>query len=75
MPVTDLDFAGKFMLLYFGYTFCPDVCPEELDRMALIVDALGWLFPFLIVSYLKNRERIRQGTPWPRCRRSSLYQL
>lgn len=40
-PVTDLDFAGKFMLLYFGYTFCPDVCPEELDKMALIIDAIG----------------------------------
>ncbi len=40
-PVTDLDFRGKYMLIYFGYTFCPDVCPEELERMGKIVDALG----------------------------------
>ncbi|KAI8609240.1 SCO1/SenC-domain-containing protein [Chytriomyces sp. MP71] len=39
-PVTDMDFRGKFMLLYFGYTFCPDVCPEELDKMAKVVESL-----------------------------------
>ncbi|KAJ3016018.1 UNVERIFIED_CONTAM: Cu-binding protein [Siphonaria sp. JEL0065] len=40
VPVTDMDYRGKFMLLYFGYTFCPDVCPEELDKMAKVVDNL-----------------------------------
>ncbi|KAJ8324358.1 Cu-binding protein [Batrachochytrium dendrobatidis] len=40
-PVTDLDYRGKYMLLYFGYTFCPDVCPEELEKMAEIVDFLN----------------------------------
>ncbi|KAJ3196058.1 Cu-binding protein [Dinochytrium kinnereticum] len=39
-PMTDLDFAGKYMLLYFGYTFCPDVCPEELEKMAKALDIL-----------------------------------
>ena len=41
IPRTDLDYAGKYMLLYFGYTFCPDVCPEELDKMAEIIDSLS----------------------------------
>ncbi|KAJ1567323.1 Cu-binding protein [Cladochytrium tenue] len=40
VPVTDLDFRGSYMLMYFGYTFCPDVCPEELDKMAKVVDNL-----------------------------------
>eukprot|EP00842_Homolaphlyctis_polyrhiza_P006442 jgi/Hompol1/679/HPOL_002515-RA len=39
-PVTDMDYRGKYILLYFGYTFCPDVCPEELEKMAEIVDAM-----------------------------------
>lgn len=39
--VTDKDFAGRFMLIYFGYTFCPDVCPTELNAMALALDRLG----------------------------------
>src|SRR5436190_21664124 len=28
--VTDRDYAGKYRLVYFGYTFCPDVCPVDL---------------------------------------------
>ena len=33
-PVTDRDFRGKYMLVYFGYTFCPDVCPTTLNAVA-----------------------------------------
>lgn len=39
--VTEQDFRGRFMLLYFGFTFCPDVCPTELGVMAAAVKALG----------------------------------
>ncbi len=39
--VTDEDFRGSFMLVYFGYTFCPDVCPLGLQRMSQAIAALG----------------------------------
>ncbi len=39
--VTDRDFAGRFMLVYFGYTRCPDVCPVDLLVMAEALKALG----------------------------------
>ncbi|MDB5401280.1 MAG: hypothetical protein QOD93_6786 [Acetobacteraceae bacterium] len=40
-PVTDRDFRGKYMLVYFGYTFCPDVCPTTLTAVADAMDKLG----------------------------------
>jgi protein SCO1/2 len=40
-PVTDRDFRGKYMLVYFGYTFCPDVCPTTLTAVADAMDRLG----------------------------------
>jgi cytochrome oxidase Cu insertion factor (SCO1/SenC/PrrC family) len=40
-PRTDADFRGKLMLVYFGFTYCPDVCPTDLQQMALAVDRLG----------------------------------
>ena len=38
---TDVDFRGKLVVLYFGYTFCPDVCPTELQSISLALDKLG----------------------------------
>ena len=40
-PVTDRSFRGKYMLVYFGYTFCPDVCPTTLNDVAQALDKLG----------------------------------
>lgn len=39
--VTDQDFRGKFMLVMFGFTFCPDVCPTELQLISAALDKLG----------------------------------
>lgn len=39
--VTEADFAGQYMLIYFGFTFCPDVCPTELQVMSSALDVLG----------------------------------
>ncbi len=38
---TDKDFRGRFMLVYFGYSYCPDVCPTTLAVMANALDKLG----------------------------------
>jgi protein SCO1/2 len=40
-PVTDAAFRGRWMLVYFGYTYCPDLCPTELQTVAAALDALG----------------------------------
>ena len=39
--VTDQDFRGRFMLVFFGFTHCPDICPAELQVMSQSLDALG----------------------------------
>ncbi|HHI82940.1 MAG TPA: SCO family protein, partial [Rhizobiales bacterium] len=39
--VTDKSYAGKYTLVYFGYTFCPDVCPTELQIISAALDQLG----------------------------------
>ncbi len=39
-PVTEVDVLKKPALVYFGYSFCPDVCPTDLSRNAQAVDVL-----------------------------------
>lgn len=39
--VTEADFRGRWMLVYFGYSFCPDVCPTELETIAAALHNLG----------------------------------
>jgi protein SCO1/2 len=41
MRRTDMDFRGKFMLIYFGYTYCPDLCPTTLAVEAEALEKLG----------------------------------
>lgn len=39
--VTDATYRGRYMLMFFGFTYCPDVCPTELQVMAQALDYLG----------------------------------
>ncbi len=38
---TDKDFRGKLMVIYFGYAYCPDVCPTSLGAAGVALDQLG----------------------------------
>lgn len=40
-PRASSDFHGKYQLVYFGYTFCPDVCPTTLAVMSAALEKLG----------------------------------
>jgi protein SCO1/2 len=39
--VSDADFRGRFLLIYFGFTYCPDACPTALGVMSAAIDKLG----------------------------------
>ena len=38
---TEADFKGKLLLVYFGFTWCPDICPTDLQNIGLALDRLG----------------------------------
>uniref|UniRef100_A0A8C8BEB3 Synthesis of cytochrome C oxidase 1 n=1 Tax=Otus sunia TaxID=257818 RepID=A0A8C8BEB3_9STRI len=39
-PKTSKDYIGQWVLIYFGFTHCPDVCPDELEKMIEVVDEI-----------------------------------
>ena len=38
---TDADFRNQLMLVYFGFTYCPDICPTDLQQIGLAMEQLG----------------------------------
>ncbi len=58
---SDKDLLGKYYLLYFGFTHCPDICPEELGKISEIVDRVkqnkGEDVPFVPVFITCDPER------------------
>ncbi|NRP09101.1 SCO1/SenC [Marinobacterium sp. xm-a-121] len=57
--VTDADYFGKFQIIFFGYTFCPDVCPTSLSNIAEAMDELEGMkeeFQPLFISVDPERD-------------------
>eukprot|EP01118_Nematostelium_gracile_P019598 TRINITY_DN9141_c0_g1_i1.p1 TRINITY_DN9141_c0_g1~~TRINITY_DN9141_c0_g1_i1.p1 ORF type:complete len:301 (-),score=64.98 TRINITY_DN9141_c0_g1_i1:3-905(-) len=64
-PVTNSTYKGKFMLIYFGFTNCPDICPTELTKMTKALNrvdeaGLGELVQPLFVSVDPLRDNVAQ---------------
>jgi protein SCO1/2 len=66
--VTDADFPGKYLLVYFGYTHCADQCPTALSTIAEALGEIGvaanWVLPiFITVDPERDRgPMLRQFT-------------
>lgn len=42
-PKSLSDFSGRWVMLYFGFCHCPDICPEELEKLVDVVKGIGKL--------------------------------
>ncbi|XP_055812636.1 protein SCO1 homolog 1, mitochondrial [Solanum dulcamara] len=63
-PVTEKDFFGKWTVVYFGFTHCPDICPDELQKLAAAVDKIketsGIQIVPIFISVDPERDTVEQ---------------
>lgn len=60
-PMTQEDLKGKFSLVYFGFSHCPDICPEELDKMARMFDLVEAERPGAVLPVFVTCDPARDG--------------
>jgi len=69
-PYTEKDLVGQWSLLYFGFTNCPDICPDELDKMASVVDSLdnefGKVVQPIFISCDPGRDTVERTAAYVR---------
>ena len=64
------DFRGKAIIVFFGYTTCPDICPTTLARLAAVMQALGDQAGRVQVLFVTldpdrdSQERLQNYVPW-----------
>ncbi|KAL2158427.1 hypothetical protein VTH06DRAFT_4475 [Thermothelomyces fergusii] len=58
---TDGDLKGRYSLVYFGFTHCPDICPDELDKMARMFDLVEEKRPGFLTPVFVTCDPARDG--------------
>ncbi|EUD66652.1 hypothetical protein C922_02973 [Plasmodium inui San Antonio 1] len=62
--VTNDDFKKKFCLIYFGFTYCPDICPQELEKQTIVIEKIvkkyGDIITPVFISVDPNRDTLAQ---------------
>jgi protein SCO1/2 len=65
-PITAADLHGRWAMIYFGYTFCPDICPTEMAHWRRVLDGLGPLAEriqpvFITVDPARDTPEVLKG--------------
>lgn len=62
--VTNKSFKNKFCLIYFGFTYCPDICPQELEKQTIVIERLtkkyGDIIVPIFISVDPKRDTVAQ---------------
>ncbi|SOV21889.1 Cg3 protein [Plasmodium sp. DRC-Itaito] len=62
--ITNKSFKDKFCLIYFGFTYCPDICPQELEKQTIVIEKIhkkyGDIITPIFISVDPQRDTVAQ---------------